>query len=156
MPDDIPKAHLDLIDQLVCVTLAGAITPKGAAKMLQQWGVVEDTESVLSLVTRCYDGKVRDPYRETFETRLRVAEVKAFNNQYLAEQFLKDAPRAYGEHRVLMSPTNDDKRTRASAVQYHLGTVGHSPSQKHQVSADESFKSFVKELYGGKEEDDGV
>lgn len=133
----------DLIDQCVLVYLAGTRGPVrtvAALKKLDITATVEEVEKIIQWPDRTDESK-------RFWRQVDEGQDETLTLRALGKRAIRDAHKAYLGQRVLMAEANEDKRTRNSAQQYHLGAVGHSPSQKHEIAGGDDLVRLAKELF---------
>ena len=144
IPDAVERVQQeDLIDNVALCYAAGCTQVRSILAMLKKMEVEATDEQVRALVawpTKSELGK--EFWRRVDEAKDEVTALRA-----LGKRAIKDAHKAYLGQRVLMSEANEDKRTRSSAQQYHLGAVGHSPSQKHELTGSEDLLRLAKEIF---------
>jgi hypothetical protein len=157
----------DLIDQVALCYAAGCYTTKSIMASLRKMDVAplipwpdskpevleafakenrELEEQVRALIAWPHKTEAgRQFWQRVDEAKDEVTALRA-----LGKRAIKDAHRMYLGQRILAAESNEDKRTRASAQQYHLGAVGHSPSQKHEVTGGDDLLKLAREMFAEK------
>jgi hypothetical protein len=133
----------DLIDQCVLVYLAGTRGPVRTVRALAKLDIEATVEQVQSII----QWPSKTPESKAFWRAVDEGQTPEMAARYLGKQALKDAAKAYFGQRAMMAEANEDKRTRNSAQQYHLGAVGHSPSQKHELTGSDDLLRLAKEMF---------
>lgn len=132
----------DIADRCVGLHLAGVTGPEPMAKALAREAMGPDalpTPFLRELVHACLNGAT---------WRRKLMEAKENLHVWVQKAALQATPIALHSVIFLASEANDDKRTRNSAAQFLLGAgAGLTPTQRHEVTADEEFLRLCRELY---------
>lgn len=132
----------DIADRLVGLHLAGITGMVTMAKALAREAggpEAEPSPALLELVHACLNGAT---------WRRKLMEAKENLHVWVQKAALNATPIALHSVIFLASEANDDKRSRNSAAQFLLGAgAGLTPTQRHEVTADEEFLRLCRELY---------
>ena len=147
MPPDFDADTLaaiadDLADRCVALHLAGITGPATMAKALAREAMgptAEATPFLREAVQACLNGPT---------WRRKLIEAKENLQTWIQKAALQATPIALHSVIFLASEANDDKRSRNSAAQFLLGAgAGLTPTQRHEVTADEEFMRLYRDLY---------
>lgn len=145
-------AEQDLIERLVAVVMAtDRKHADGIARVLRQQedGPEADVDPAFVAEVRRVLNTV------AFLDALELARENPV--RHIQQRALKKAPMALEAIIGLASEHNDDKRTRTSNAQFLVSAgSGLSPTQRHELTADEAFVGLIKEYFPQKADADAA
>ena len=166
MPEPLTTAidayrNTDLVMDAALCYVVGYHSPRQIVLALQRRGIVPrqdqehpdlETMAVIEEVGRQVQDMVAWPSKtevgRRFWQEVDAARQEGNEARWVGKVALKTMARSLETVLELASPANEDKRTRTSNAQFHLGSLGFSPTQKHEVTASDDLLRLQREIFG--------
>jgi hypothetical protein len=151
----------DFVEHVAFCYNAGHYTVRGIVAALQRRGllprqpsaetidleILAELEEAAKKIRGMIAWPVKTPEGRMFWQAVEEGRQEGNETRYVGKVALKAMCRSLETVLELASAGNDDKRTRTQNAHYHLGALGFSPLQKHELAAGDALIRMAREVF---------